>query len=108
MFFVDNKTHYKPTETFQYTHCTSCHPPGGGVGGGGVKRGFIVKKAKQEDCLEKTLKKTHLKSNSPAPGSLAGFGQPGQLVLNPSPITPGGTPRMKGVGTLVGNFELNP
>ena len=28
------KTHYKPTETFQYTHFTSCHPPG-------VKRGFI-------------------------------------------------------------------
>ena len=28
------KPRYKPTETFQYTHCTSCHPPG-------VKRGFI-------------------------------------------------------------------
>ena len=28
------ETHYKPTETFQYTHYTSCHPPG-------VKRGFI-------------------------------------------------------------------
>jgi len=26
--------HYKPTETFQNTHFTSCHPPG-------VKRGFI-------------------------------------------------------------------
>ena len=24
------------------------------------------------------------------------------------PITPGGTPHMKGVGMLVGNFELNP
>jgi len=31
---LDIKTHYKPTETFQYTHYTSCHPPG-------VKRGFI-------------------------------------------------------------------
>ena len=31
---LDTKTHYKPTETFQYTHFTSCHPPG-------VKRGFI-------------------------------------------------------------------
>ena len=30
----DVKTHYKPTETFQYTHYSSCHPPG-------VKRGFI-------------------------------------------------------------------
>ena len=31
---LDIKTHYKPTETFQYTHFTSCHPPG-------VKRGLI-------------------------------------------------------------------
>jgi len=31
---LDVKTHYKPTETFQYTHYSSCHPPG-------VKRGFI-------------------------------------------------------------------
>ena len=30
---LDVKTHYKPTETFQYTHYSSCHPPG-------VKRGF--------------------------------------------------------------------
>ena len=27
-------THHKPTETFQYTHFNSCHPPG-------VKNGFI-------------------------------------------------------------------
>ena len=31
---LDIKTHYKPTKTFQYTHYSSCHPPG-------VKRGFI-------------------------------------------------------------------
>ena len=31
---LDIKTHYKPTETFQYAHYSSCHPPG-------VKRGFI-------------------------------------------------------------------
>ena len=31
---LDIKTHYKPTETFQYTHFTSCHPPG-------VKRDFV-------------------------------------------------------------------
>ena len=24
---LDIKTHYKPTETFQYTHFNSCHPP---------------------------------------------------------------------------------
>ena len=31
---LDIKTHYKPTETFQYTHFNSCHPPG-------VKNAFI-------------------------------------------------------------------
>lgn len=31
---LDLRTHLKPTETFQYTHYTSCHPPG-------VKRGFV-------------------------------------------------------------------
>jgi len=31
---LDIKTHFKATETFQYTHFLSCHPPG-------VKKGFI-------------------------------------------------------------------
>jgi len=31
---LDTKTHFKPTETFQYTHFTSCHPPS-------VKNGFV-------------------------------------------------------------------
>ena len=31
---LDVKTHFKPTETFQYTHFSSCHPQG-------VKKGFI-------------------------------------------------------------------
>ena len=31
---LDVKTHFKPTETFQYTHFSSCHPPG-------VKKGFV-------------------------------------------------------------------
>ena len=31
---VDIRTHYKRTETFQYTHFSSCHPPR-------VKKGFI-------------------------------------------------------------------
>ena len=30
---LDVRTHYKATETFQYTHFSSCHPPG-------IKRGF--------------------------------------------------------------------
>ena len=29
----DIRTHFKPTETFQYTHVSSCHGPG-------VKKGF--------------------------------------------------------------------
>ena len=28
------RTHFKPTETFQYTHFSSCHPPG-------VRKGFM-------------------------------------------------------------------
>ena len=35
---LDVKTHYKPTETFQYTHFNLCHPPG-------VKNGFIKAEA---------------------------------------------------------------
>ena len=31
---LDLKTHLKKTETFQYTHFTSCHPPS-------VKKGFV-------------------------------------------------------------------
>ena len=31
---LDIRTHYKATETFQYTHFSSCHPPG-------VRKGFI-------------------------------------------------------------------
>ena len=31
---LDARTHFRPTETFQYTHFSSCHPPG-------AKRGFI-------------------------------------------------------------------
>ena len=31
---LDVSTHFKPTEKFQYTHFTSCHPPG-------VKKGFV-------------------------------------------------------------------
>ena len=35
---LDIKTHFKPTETFQYTHFSSSHPPG-------VKKGFVKGKA---------------------------------------------------------------
>ena len=32
--FLEVRTHFKPTETFQYMHFSLCHPPG-------VKKGFI-------------------------------------------------------------------
>ena len=35
---LDIKTHFKPTETFQYTHFSSSHPPG-------VKKGFVKREA---------------------------------------------------------------
>ena len=37
---LDIRTHFKPTETFQYTHFSSCHPPG-------VRKGFIKGEALQ-------------------------------------------------------------
>ena len=35
---LDVRTHFKPTETFQYTHFSTCRPSG-------VKRGFIIGEA---------------------------------------------------------------
>jgi len=59
---LDIKTHFKPTETFQYTHFSSCHPPG-------VKKGFIkgALRLLRTNSSETTFKtavsnfKTHLK-----------------------------------------------
>ena len=45
---LDIRTHYKPTETFQYTHFTSCHPLG-------VNE--VLLKEKPFDSLEQTLLK---------------------------------------------------
>ena len=41
---LDIKTHYKPTETFQYTHYSPCHPPG-------VKRGFNINQSSYEQLV---------------------------------------------------------
>ena len=38
---LDVRTHFKPTETFQYTHFSTCHPFE-------VKRGFIKREALRE------------------------------------------------------------
>ena len=53
---LDVKTHYKPTETFQFTNFYSCHPPG-------VTKGFIkgrlqgsLKQIPQRKQLRKTSK----------------------------------------------------
>jgi len=52
---LDIKTHYKPTETFQYTHYISCHPPG-------VKRG--LSKAKLLDFYEQISRKKNSRNLS--------------------------------------------
>ena len=41
---ISEKSVYKPTETFQYTHYSSCHPPG-------VKKGFIKGEAIRGVCV---------------------------------------------------------
>ena len=52
---LEVRTHFKPTETFQYTHFSSCHPPG-------VRRGFIKGEALRP--LRTHLQKLHLKKIS--------------------------------------------
>ena len=48
---LDVRTHFKPTETFQYTHFKSCHPAG-------VKKGFVKGEVLR---LQLTLQSSHLK-----------------------------------------------
>ena len=59
---LDVRMHFKPTETFQYTHFTSFHPPG-------VKKGFIkgealrlLRKNSSKRIFEEKIKafKSHL------------------------------------------------
>ena len=47
-YILDAKTHFKQTETFLYTHLTSCHPPN-------VKKGFVKREALRI-LREKTLR----------------------------------------------------
>ena len=57
----DVRTYFKPTETFQYTHFPSCHPPG-------VRRGLIKGEAlrllRTNSSEELHLKKTLHNSNA--------------------------------------------
>ena len=53
---LDIRTHFKPTETFQYTHFSNCHPPGVN------KRASL--KAKQSDFSEQTTQIQNLKLKS--------------------------------------------
>ena len=75
---LDIKTHYKPTETFQYKHFTSCHPPG-------VKKGFIKGEAMRllrtnssktsfEECLVKFKQRLQARGypKTPVERSLSG------------------------------------
>ena len=52
---IDVRTHYKATETFQYTHFSSCHPPG-------VKR--VSSKERPSDFSGQTQQKQHLRKKS--------------------------------------------
>ena len=59
----DIRTHFKPTEKFQYTHYTSCHAPG-------VKKGFIKGEAlrllrtnSSETTFEENTCNVNFKSN---------------------------------------------
>ena len=51
---LDVRTHFKPTEPFQYTHFSSCHPPG-------VRKGFI--KGKVLRLLRANSSKTKFEEN---------------------------------------------
>ena len=52
---LDVHTHFKPLETFQYTHFNSCHPPG-------VRKGFI-----KGEALRLLTKYTAVQCNQLAP-----------------------------------------
>ena len=75
---LDIKTRYKPTETFQYKHFTSCHPPG-------VIKGFIKGEAMRllrtnssktsfEECLVKFKRRLQARRypKTPVERSLSG------------------------------------
>ena len=68
-FKLDIKTHFKATETFQYRHFSSCHPPG-------VKMGFIKGEAlrllrtNSSQAAFKTAIKKNLKQISKKEGTL--------------------------------------
>ena len=55
---LDIKAHFKPTETFQFTHFASCHPPG-------VKYGFIkgeaIRLLRTNSSKKKTFEESLLK-----------------------------------------------
>ena len=61
---LDVRTHFKPTETFQYTYFSSCHPPG-------VKKGFIKGEALRllrTNSSEKTFEENVTNYRGPAEG----------------------------------------
>ena len=76
---LDVRTHFKPTETLQYTHFTSCHPPG-------VRKGFIKGKALRL-LRTNSSKATFGENITKFKRRLRGRGYPGNLLENtPSEI----------------------
>ena len=69
---LDVKTHFKPTETFQYTHFTSCHPRS-------LKNGFVKGEALR--ILRTNSSKDTFEENiSKFKGHLQDRGYPSNLV----------------------------
>ena len=71
---LDIKTHFKPTETFQYTRFSSYHPPG-------VKKGFIKGEAVGFSGQTVSHFKTHLKEK--------GYPETGQCKTKTADCGPG-------------------
>ena len=53
---LDVQTHYKPTETFQFTNFYSCHPPG-------VTKGFIKERGGALSLLRTNSSKETFEEN---------------------------------------------
>ena len=73
---LDVKTHFKKTETFQYIHFTSCHPPS-------LKKGFVKGEALR--ILRTNFSKTTFEENiSNFKKRLIDRGYPETMIENPS------------------------
>ena len=99
---LDIRTHFKPTETFQYTHFSSCNPHG-------VRKGLIKGEALRILRTNSSAKSFYenicnFKKRLRAKGISTLF----CLFDFQARIPGGGDSHMKQTGMFVGNFEFNP